>query len=88
MIQMCDSAGIRRLLVIKSFPPCFPPSDPEFREPGEVSDSLVGKQVECLNKEGAQRMGTIIQQVQAKPSVYFIKFDDDYHIYVYDMVGS
>ncbi|XP_048066740.1 spindlin b [Megalobrama amblycephala] len=66
----------------------LPESGPEFREPGEVSDSLVGKQVECLNKEGAQRMGTIIQQVQAKPSVYFIKFDDDYHIYVYDMVGS
>ncbi|XP_016392058.1 spindlin b isoform X2 [Sinocyclocheilus rhinocerous] len=59
----------------------------EVREPGEVCDTLVGKQVEC-EKDGTQRMGTIIQQVQAKPSVYFIKFDDDYHIYVYDMVGS
>ncbi|KAF4110415.1 spindlin b [Onychostoma macrolepis] len=60
----------------------------ELGEPGEVSDTLVGKQVECENKDGTQRMGTIIQQVQAKPSVYFIKFEDDYHIYVYDMVGS
>lgn len=69
---------------------CFPLSDDpaEFKEPGEVCDTLVGKQVECMNKDGTQRMGTIIQQVQAKPSVYFIKFDDDYHIYVYDMVGS
>uniref|UniRef100_A0A8C1EWG2 Spindlin b n=1 Tax=Cyprinus carpio carpio TaxID=630221 RepID=A0A8C1EWG2_CYPCA len=60
----------------------------EVSEPREVCDTLVGKQVECENKDGTQRMGTIIQQVQAKPSVYFIKFDDDYHIYVYDMVGS
>ncbi|KAL1268949.1 hypothetical protein QQF64_031238 [Cirrhinus molitorella] len=60
----------------------------ELKEPGEVCDTLVGKQVECMNKDGNLRMGTIIQQVQAKPSVYFIKFDDDYHIYVYDMVGS
>ncbi|XP_051963823.1 spindlin b [Xyrauchen texanus] len=58
----------------------------ELSEPGKAFDSLVGKQVECLNKDNAQKMGTIIQQVQAKPSVYFIKFDDDYHIYVYDMV--
>uniref|UniRef100_A0A8C1WV69 Uncharacterized protein n=1 Tax=Cyprinus carpio TaxID=7962 RepID=A0A8C1WV69_CYPCA len=60
----------------------------EASEPREVCDTLVGKQVECENKDGTQRMGTIIQQVQAKPSVYFIKFEDDYHIYVYDMVGS
>ncbi|XP_067268929.1 spindlin b [Pseudorasbora parva] len=68
----------------------LPDSDdpPELRESGEVSDSLVGKQVECQSQEGTQKMGTIIQQVQAKPSVYFIKFDDDYHIYVYDMVAS
>ncbi|XP_043102095.1 spindlin b [Puntigrus tetrazona] len=61
---------------------------PELGEPGEESHTLVGKQVECENEDGTQRMGTIIQQVQAKPSVYFIKFQDDYHIYVYDMVGS
>ncbi len=59
---------------------CAPSDD---LKPGEASETLVGKQVECENKDG-----TIIQQVQAKPSVYFIKFEDDYHIYVYDMVGS
>ncbi|XP_053480935.1 spindlin b [Ictalurus furcatus] len=58
----------------------------EVKEADEVFDSLVGKQVEYSNEDGAQRTGTIIHQVQAKPSVYFIKFDDDYHIYVYDMV--
>ncbi|KAK7136437.1 hypothetical protein R3I94_014928 [Phoxinus phoxinus] len=71
---------------LRVLPESEEPAEP--REPGEVSESLVGKQVECQNTEGTQRMGTIIQQVQAKPSVYFIKFDDDYHIYVYDMIGS
>ncbi len=59
---------------------CAPADD---LKPAEASETLVGKQVECENKDG-----TIIQQVQAKPSVYFIKFEDDYHIYVYDMVGA
>lgn len=74
------------MLILKRFAPSDDPA--EFREPGEVSETLVGKQVECENKDGTQKIGTIIQQVQAKPSVYFIKFEDDYHIYVYDMVGS
>ena len=55
-------------------------------EPGEVVESLVGKQVEYVKEDGTQRIGTVIHQVKAKPSVYFIKFEDDYHIYVYDMV--
>ncbi|XP_046728266.1 spindlin b isoform X2 [Silurus meridionalis] len=58
----------------------------KVKETGEAFDSLVGRQVDYENENGAQRTGTVIHQVQAKPSVYFIKFDDDYHIYVYDMV--
>ncbi|XP_030624566.1 spindlin b [Chanos chanos] len=58
------------------------------REPGEVIESLVGKQVEYIKEDGSKRIGTVIHQVEAKPSVYFIKFDDDYHVYVYDMVNS
>ncbi|TSL10170.1 Spindlin-Z [Bagarius yarrelli] len=58
----------------------------EVTEAGDVCDSLVGKQVEYENENGTQRTGRVIHQVQAKPSVYFIKFDDDYHIYVYDMI--
>ncbi|GAA6077832.1 chondroitin sulfate N-acetylgalactosaminyltransferase 1, partial [Tachysurus ichikawai] len=60
---------------------------PDTEEPTEAGEeSLVGRQVEYENENGTKRTGTIIYQVQAKPSVYFIKFDYDYHIYVYDMV--
>uniref|UniRef100_A0A8C6DE91 Spindlin family member 3 n=1 Tax=Moschus moschiferus TaxID=68415 RepID=A0A8C6DE91_MOSMO len=57
------------------------------REPGEVIDSLVGKQVEVeyAKEDISRRTGMVIHQVEAQPSVYFIKFDDD-HIYVYDLV--
>ncbi|KAF6390874.1 spindlin-4 [Rhinolophus sinicus] len=58
------------------------------REPGEVVDSLVGKQVEHAKDDGSKRTGIFIHQVVAKPSVYFIKFDDDIHIYVYGLVKN
>ncbi|XP_052519558.1 spindlin-4 [Budorcas taxicolor] len=58
------------------------------REPGEVVDSLVGKQVEHAKDDGSTRTGIFIHQVVAKPSVYFIKFDDDIHIYVYGLVKT
>lgn len=68
----------------------FPSDDspPAEREPGEVVDSLVGKQVEYAKEDGSKRTGMVIHQVEAKPSVYFIKFDDDFHIYVYDLVKT
>ncbi|CAL8384540.1 unnamed protein product [Gadus morhua 'NCC'] len=58
------------------------------REPGEVVDSLVGKQVEYAKEDGGKRSGMVIHQVEAKNSVYFIKFDDDFLIYVYDLVKT
>ncbi|XP_045850750.1 uncharacterized protein LOC123934692 [Meles meles] len=61
-------------------------SSPAERKPGEVADSLVGKQVEYAKEDGSKRTGMVIHQVEAKPSVYFIKFDDNFHIYVYDLV--
>lgn len=61
---------------------------PTEREPGEVVDSLVGKQVEYAKEDGGKRTGMVIHQVEAKPSVYFIKFDDDFLIYVYDLVKT
>lgn len=61
---------------------------PAEREPGEVVDSLVGKQVEYAKDDGGKRTGMVIHQVEAKPSVYFIKFDDDFLIYVYDLVKT
>ncbi|XP_065771936.1 spindlin-2 isoform X2 [Muntiacus reevesi] len=56
------------------------------REPGGVVDGLIGKHVEYTKEDGSKRIGMVIHQVEAKPSVYFIKFDDDFHIYVYDLV--
>lgn len=69
---------------------CLPADDsvPAEREPGEVVDSLVGKQVEYAKEDGGKRTGMVIHQVEAKPSVYFIKFDDDFLIYVYDLVKT
>ncbi|XP_053569099.1 spindlin-Z-like isoform X2 [Bombina bombina] len=63
-------------------------SPPAEREPGEVVDSLVGKQVGYAKEDGSKRTGMVIHQVEAKPSVYFIKFDDDFHIYVYNLVKT
>nr|XP_033723251.1 spindlin-1-like isoform X2 [Tursiops truncatus] len=64
-------------------------SSPAERKPGEVLESLVGKQVEYARKDGSKRTGMVIHQVETKPSsVYFIKFDDDFHIYIYDLVNT
>uniref|UniRef100_A0A8D2JSV4 Spindlin a n=1 Tax=Sciurus vulgaris TaxID=55149 RepID=A0A8D2JSV4_SCIVU len=62
-------------------------SPPAEREPGEVVDSLVGKQVEYAKEDGLKRTGMVIHQVEAKPSVHVIKFDD-FHIYVYYLVKT
>ncbi|XP_058569493.1 spindlin-2 isoform X1 [Neofelis nebulosa] len=61
-------------------------SPPTEREPEGVIDGLIGKHVEYTKEDGSKRTGKVIHQVEAKPSVYFIKFDDDFHIYVYDLV--
>uniref|UniRef100_A0A2K5Z4D1 Uncharacterized protein n=1 Tax=Mandrillus leucophaeus TaxID=9568 RepID=A0A2K5Z4D1_MANLE len=61
----------------------FPPTE---RKPGGVVDGLIGKHMEYTKEDGSKRIGMVIHQVEAKPSVYFIKFDDDFHIYVYDLV--
>nr|XP_044610735.1 spindlin-1-like [Equus asinus] len=63
-------------------------SPPAGREPGAVTDSLVGKQVEYAKEDGSMRTGMVIHQVEARPSVCFIKFDDDFHIYVYNLVKT
>ncbi|XP_041501504.1 spindlin-2-like, partial [Microtus oregoni] len=47
-------------------------------------DSMAGKIVQYNKKDGTQEIGKIICQVPTKPSVYFIKFNNDFHIYVYD----
>ncbi|XP_034341629.1 spindlin-2-like [Arvicanthis niloticus] len=52
----------------------------------EPVDGLIGKYVEYTKDDGSRRVGMVIHQVEAKPSVYFIKFEDDFHIYVYDLL--
>ncbi|XP_032187306.1 spindlin-2 isoform X1 [Mustela erminea] len=59
---------------------------PAEREPEGVIDGLIGKHVEYTKEDGSKRTGKVIHQVKAKPSVYFMKFDDDFHTYVYDLV--
>ncbi|XP_028672192.1 spindlin-1 isoform X1 [Erpetoichthys calabaricus] len=61
---------------------------PADRKPGEEPESLVGKQVEYVTDKGVKRTGLVIYQVPAKPSVYYIKYDDDFHIHVYDLVKT
>ncbi|TKS74457.1 Spindlin-1 30000 Mr metaphase complex SSEC P [Collichthys lucidus] len=61
---------------------------PADRKPGEETESLVGKQVEYVTDKGVKRTGLVIYQVPAKPSVYYIKYDDDFHIHVYDLETS
>ncbi|XP_041501505.1 spindlin-2-like, partial [Microtus oregoni] len=53
-----------------------------------VLDSLAGKGVQYNKKDGTQEIGKIICQVPTKPSVYFIKFNNDFHIYVYDLIAQ
>ncbi|KAL1783639.1 spindlin-2C [Sigmodon hispidus] len=61
-------------------------SPPADREPEGVVDGLKGKHVEYSKEDDSKRTGKVIHQVKAKPSVYFIKFDDDFYIYIYDLV--
>ncbi|KAM4871831.1 spindlin-1-like [Thomomys bottae] len=51
-----------------------------------IVDSMKGKRLRCEKTDGSRNIGMVIHQVKAKPSMCFIKFDDDYHVYVYDLV--
>ncbi|XP_032705137.1 spindlin-2-like [Lontra canadensis] len=53
-------------------------SPPAEREPEGVIDVLIGKHMEYTKEDGSKRTDKVIHQVKAKPSVYFIKFDDDF----------
>ena len=51
----------------------------------EIADNQIGKHIEYENEDGSSRIGKVIHQVESKSSVYFIKFEDDFHIYVYGL---
>ncbi|XP_063136695.1 Y-linked testis-specific protein 1-like [Rattus norvegicus] len=50
------------------------------------SDILTGQCVQFTRSDGSKKIGKVIYQVLAKPSMYFIKFDGDVHIYVYNLM--
>ncbi|NWU91964.1 SPINZ protein, partial [Upupa epops] len=62
-------------------------SPPATKEQSQ-SESMVGKQVEYVEENGSKKIGFIIHQVESQQSIYFIKFRDDFHIYVYDLVKA
>ncbi|XP_076418143.1 spindlin-2-like isoform X1 [Peromyscus maniculatus bairdii] len=62
--------------------------DPPLDGDPELMHGLIGKVVEYTRDDGSKRVGMVIHQVEARPSVYFIKFEDDFHIYVYDWVKN
>ncbi|XP_078526398.1 spindlin-W-like isoform X1 [Lissotriton helveticus] len=64
------------------------PPDRGSSDVEEEEESLAGKPVEYVNEKGVKKTGMFIYQVPAKPTVYFIKFNDDFHIYVYDLVKT
>lgn len=60
---------------------------PECRSGEEAGrDVLPGKHVQYHERGRTPKTGKIIYKVPTKPSVYFIKFDNDFHIYVYNLV--
>ncbi|KAL6087221.1 hypothetical protein STEG23_026141 [Scotinomys teguina] len=54
----------------------------------KIEDGMIGNYVKYIKDDGSTKVGMVIHQVEARPSVYFIKFDDDSHIYVYDLVEN
>ena len=48
----------------------------------ELVDGLIGKHVEYTKDDGSKRDGLIIYQIETKPRVYLIKYEDDVHIHV------
>lgn len=60
------------------------PECPPEEEAG--TDVLTGKCVQYNKRDRTQKTGKIVYKVPTKSSVYFIKFDNDFHIYIYDLV--
>ncbi|XP_076778372.1 Y-linked testis-specific protein 1-like [Arvicanthis niloticus] len=77
--QLLDDYTEGNLRIIPETPPAEVRSDID-------SDVLTGKCVQYTRGDGSRKIGKVICQVLAKPSVYFIKFDGDVHIYVYNLV--
>ncbi|KAL6081567.1 hypothetical protein STEG23_000588 [Scotinomys teguina] len=64
----------------------MPECPPPVQEKSDVDRNVfIGQCVLNTKSDRTRRYGRIIHQVLAKPPTYFIKFDDDIHIYVYEL---
>ena len=77
MYQLLDDYKEGDLLIVEVFSD-LPPLDIDL----ELVDGLIGKHVENTNDDGSKRDGLIIYQIETKPRVYLIKYEDDVHIHV------
>lgn len=64
----------------------IPDTPPAEERSGGDSDVFIGNWVQYTRKDGSKKFGKVVYQVLDNPSVYFIKFHGDIHIYVYTMV--
>jgi hypothetical protein len=55
---------------------------------GDDSDFLIDTWVQYTRDDGSKMFGKVVYKVLANPTVYFIKFHDDLHIYVYTLVSN
>ncbi|XP_063126958.1 Y-linked testis-specific protein 1-like, partial [Rattus norvegicus] len=77
--QLLDDYTEGNLRIIPETPPAEVKSDID-------SDILTGHCVQFTRSDGSKQIGKVIYKVLAKPSMYFIKFDVDVHIYIYNLV--
>ena len=55
---------------------------------GDDSDFLIGTWVQYTRDDGSKKFGKVVYKALANPTVYFIKFLGDLHIYVYTLVSN
>eukprot|EP00073_Rattus_norvegicus_P055718 XP_229292.7 PREDICTED: Y-linked testis-specific protein 1-like [Rattus norvegicus] len=79
--QLLDDYTEGNLRIIPETPPAEVKSDID-------SDILTGHCVQFTRSDGSKQIGKVIYKVLAKPSMYFIKFDIDVHIYIYNLVEN
>lgn len=61
------------------------PDCPQAEVTSEVDSNLIGRCVRYSKGDGTKKIGRIVRQVLDEPPTHFIKFDDDTHIYIYDL---
>eukprot|EP00073_Rattus_norvegicus_P053512 XP_017455896.1 PREDICTED: Y-linked testis-specific protein 1-like [Rattus norvegicus] len=77
--QLLDDYTEGNLRIIPETPPAEVKSDVN-------SDILSGQCMQYTRSDGSKKIGNVIYKVLAKPSMYFIKYDVDVHIYIYNLV--